>query len=317
MSVLARERLELLKDLCRLNRDHCFLEHLGKDLSGQELISFTDRAIEQQTGKKEALKTHKYSFENNNVEIIRLRGQPHRRKDEVYKSISDIRVFGSDCAKAMLSSKDLRQQRVHIMKATSDKWTADRKNRRRPFVDKAAMKVQKPASCVLDGNYLTNEIESRMKNANTLFGNTELDKQHHTLLTHFYLNVNRNKGKLSHFKDQGEHVQFRLPLSTQRKYEHAQKPFETSNLLSSHHSLRTNVSSVKDLSTSAVGTSQSALFGKLPVLVDSATNHRYTSNRQFRRDAHFLPNISSRPVNYLPSSFSSGIKTALPPIFEV
>ena len=139
--MIARERLGLLKDLCRINQEMRELDHFQDSMHGRDLTRFTDRAHGRLQHQREAKLIHKYNFEPDPVEKMNLHlpliKEEHRG--------SDNGGDGEDIAK-VITAKDLNKHRVQLRKSNFEQCVADRRNRRRPFWDKAVLGSQKQHS---------------------------------------------------------------------------------------------------------------------------------------------------------------------------
>ena len=139
--MIARERLGLLKDLCRINQEMRELDHFQDSMHGRDLTRFTDRAQGRMQHLREAKLIHKYNFEPDPVEKMNLHlpliKEEHRG--------SDNGGDGEDIAK-VITAKDLNKHRVQLRKSNFEQCVADRRNRRRPFWDKAVLGSQKQQS---------------------------------------------------------------------------------------------------------------------------------------------------------------------------
>ena len=139
VAVIARERLGLVKELCRINQNMRELDHFQDTMHGKDLTRFTDRAQDRLQHHKEVKQIHKYNFEPDPVEKMNL--HLPLIKEEGTEAGSD----GGDIAK-VITAKDLNKHRVQLRKTNFEQCMADRRNRRRPFWDKAVIGSRKQQS---------------------------------------------------------------------------------------------------------------------------------------------------------------------------
>ena len=139
---MARERLGLIKDLCRISKEQREADHFQSDMHGKELSRFADRAQDRLHHVRERKQLRKYDFQPDPVEKMSVSLLPPIRVEEDRGGGGGAGVGGEDVGKA-LTSKDLYKQRVQLQKTNFEQGVVERRNRRRSFWDKAVIGTRK------------------------------------------------------------------------------------------------------------------------------------------------------------------------------
>nr|KAG5710964.1 hypothetical protein BaRGS_013698 [Batillaria attramentaria] len=150
LKIIARERLGLVKELCRINKEQRQLDHFSDSVYGKDLTQFADKAQDRKVHEKEEKLLKKYDFEPDPVEKMNVLSLPVIR--EGHESSVDGESSegggggssggGEDLGK-VLTSKDLARQRIQLKKLNTERSLADRRNKRRAFWDKSIIGEKK------------------------------------------------------------------------------------------------------------------------------------------------------------------------------
>ncbi|XP_076445678.1 uncharacterized protein LOC143283357 [Babylonia areolata] len=148
LKVIARERLSLVKELCRINQDLRHVDHFHDSVRGKALTRFADRAQRRLLQEKELKEVHKFDFQPDPVEKMNLHHHLPLIREEGGGGGGMGQGDGVMTTTTMttVTAKDLYKQRVQLRKSNSEQCAAERRNRRRPFWDKAIIGSRKAES---------------------------------------------------------------------------------------------------------------------------------------------------------------------------
>lgn len=130
---IARERLGVLKELCRINQDLRERDHFSGAVRGRDLARLADRAQDRLVQEKESRLLRKFQFEPDPVEKLSLTTLP--------LSADEVRL-GEDRGKVM-TSRDFTRQRMQLQKLNSEQSLFERRTKRRAFLDKSIIGPRK------------------------------------------------------------------------------------------------------------------------------------------------------------------------------
>lgn len=149
--VIARERLGVIKQLSRFNQEMRELDHFRDSMHGKAITRFADRLHGRLQQEKELKQiVHKFDFEPDPAEKINLTNLLLRDEAGDGEEGGGA-IEGEDIAKVW-TSKDLNKQRVQLQKTTFEQCMAEKRNRRRPFWDKAVLGSRKKKTFQRDRN---------------------------------------------------------------------------------------------------------------------------------------------------------------------
>ncbi|KAL8560219.1 hypothetical protein ACOMHN_021713 [Nucella lapillus] len=72
LKVIARERLSLVKELCRINQDLKDVDHFKDSVRGKALTRFADKAQRRLLQEKEVKEIYKFNFQPDPVEKMNM-----------------------------------------------------------------------------------------------------------------------------------------------------------------------------------------------------------------------------------------------------
>ncbi|KAK7108133.1 uncharacterized protein [Littorina saxatilis] len=151
LKFIARERLGVIKQLSRFNQEMRELDHFRDSMHGKAITRFADRLHGRLQQEKELKQiVHKFDFEPDPVEKINLTNLLLRDEAGDGEEGGGA-IEGEDIAKVW-TSKDLNKQRVQLQKTTFEQCMAEKRNRRRPFWDKAVLGSRKKKTFQRDRN---------------------------------------------------------------------------------------------------------------------------------------------------------------------
>lgn len=128
-----------MKELCRMDQEYRVMDHLHDSLHGKDLSLVAHKAQDRLHQDKGNRLLKKYNFEPDPVEKMNLNLSLLKQG----LSASSGGSVGEDIGK-VLTAKDLTLYRIRMQKLTSEQRVAERRKRRRAFLDKAIIGSVRP-----------------------------------------------------------------------------------------------------------------------------------------------------------------------------